>query len=63
MDVMKREELARELARESGLPAAAARDQVDELVHKIIRKLRKGQPVRLPGLGKLVGGNSPRKGR
>ena len=54
MDVMKREELARELARESGLPAAAARDQVDELVHKIIRKLRKGQPVRLPGLGKLV---------
>ncbi len=51
---MKREQLAQELAREAGLPAAAARDQVDELVHKIIQKLQSGQAVRLPGLGKLV---------
>jgi nucleoid DNA-binding protein len=51
---MKREELARELAREAKLPAAVARDQVDELVHRIIRKLRRGQPVRIPGIGKLV---------
>jgi nucleoid DNA-binding protein len=51
---MKREQLARELAREAGLPAAAARDQLDELVHKIIQRLQKGQAVRLPGMGKLM---------
>jgi nucleoid DNA-binding protein len=60
---MKREQLARELAREAGMPAAAARDQVDELVHKIIQKLQKGQPVRLPGMGKLVASPRRRRGR
>jgi nucleoid DNA-binding protein len=58
---MKREQLARELAREAGLPAAAARDQIDELVHKIIQKLQKGQPVRLPGMGKLMAKPNRRK--
>ena len=51
---MKREELARELAREARLPAAVAQDRVDELVHRIIQKLRRGQRVDLPGFGKLV---------
>ena len=52
---MKQEELARELAREAGrLPAAVAQDRIDELVHRIVRKLRQGRPVDLPGLGKLV---------
>ena len=51
---MKQEELARELAREARLPAATANDRVDELVHRIIKKLRRGRPVELPGLGKLV---------
>ena len=51
---MKQEELARELAREARLPAAVAQDRIDELVHQIVRKLRRGRPVELPGLGKLV---------
>jgi nucleoid DNA-binding protein len=51
---MKQEELARELARETRLPTAVAQDQIDELVHRIVKKLRQGQPVKLPGLGKLV---------
>jgi nucleoid DNA-binding protein len=51
---MGREELARELAREARLPAAVAQEQIDELVHRIVRKLRRGRPVELPGLGKLV---------
>jgi len=51
---MKQKELARELAKETGLPAAAAQDRIDELVHGILKKLRQGQPVQLPGLGKLV---------
>jgi nucleoid DNA-binding protein len=51
---MKRKEIARTLARRKRLPDAIARDQVDEMVHKILKKLRKGQPVDLPGLGKLM---------
>jgi len=54
LETMKQEELARELAREAKLPAAVAQDRVDELVHRIVRKLRRGRPVELPGVGKLV---------
>jgi nucleoid DNA-binding protein len=64
---MTQEELARELARElpkeTRLPVAAARDHIDELVHQIIQKLRRGRPVELPGLGKLVVPAGPRKRR
>jgi nucleoid DNA-binding protein len=56
---MKREELARTLARQTHLSNAAARDQVDELVHRILKSLRQGQAVDLPGLGKLVAGGAP----
>jgi nucleoid DNA-binding protein len=58
---MKREELAGALAREHRLTRAAARDQVDELVHKILKSLRKGEPVVLPGVGRLVAKPRSRK--
>jgi nucleoid DNA-binding protein len=51
---MKREELARILARLGGVSGSAARDQVDKEVHRILTALRKGRDVDLPGLGKLV---------
>jgi nucleoid DNA-binding protein len=51
---MKREELARTLARQTNLSRAAARDEVDELVHRILKTLRKGETVEFPGVGKLV---------
>jgi nucleoid DNA-binding protein len=51
---MKREELVKTLARQTGLSKSAARDEVDELVHDILRRLRQGQPVKFPGMGKLV---------
>ena len=51
---MKRKDLARELARTQRLAAGIAQDQIDQLVHEILRKLRAGQPVNLPGLGKLI---------
>ena len=51
---MKREELARTLDRQAHVSGAAARDQLDELVHRILESLRGGRPVELPGLGKLV---------
>ncbi|HVO98133.1 MAG TPA: HU family DNA-binding protein [Bryobacteraceae bacterium] len=50
---MKREKLARTLARETGLSKSAARQEVDELVHKILDRLRQGRQVKIPGLGKL----------
>jgi nucleoid DNA-binding protein len=53
---MKREELAKKLARQTGLSKSAARNEVDELVHDILHRLRHGQPVRFPGMGKLVSG-------
>lgn len=51
---MKREELARTVARQSHLSGGKARDEVDELVHKILKALRGGHPVELPGVGKLI---------
>jgi nucleoid DNA-binding protein len=60
---MKREELARSLARETKQSAARARDQVDELVHCILSNLRKGNAVDLPGVGRLVAGKQQVKGK
>ena len=56
---MKQEDLVQALAKEAGLKPEAARDQVDELVRRILRKLRQGQPVKLPGLGRLVARKRP----
>jgi nucleoid DNA-binding protein len=50
---MKREQIAKTLAREAGLSKIAARDQVDELVHQILERLRQGRSVHVPGVGKL----------
>jgi len=51
---MKRKELARKLADHNHVSKAQARDQVDEMVRKILRALREGKPVELPGVGQLV---------
>ena len=52
--MMKREELAKELARKTRVSRAVALDQVDELAHRILKRLRQGQRVELSGIGKLV---------
>lgn len=51
---MKREELARTVARQSHLSGAAAQDEVERLVQRILKALRGGRPVELPGVGKLI---------
>ncbi len=56
---MKKQDLARRLAREAGVSKAAAADQLDRLVHSILRRLRQGKPVTLPGLGTFVPGPKP----
>jgi nucleoid DNA-binding protein len=57
---MKRKELVKALARQTGLSRSAAQNEVDELVHNILNKLRQGRQVRLPGVGKLLGNKRPR---
>lgn len=50
---MKKRDLTSQLALESDLPEAAVADQVDRVVHGLMKRLRKGEKVSLPGLGKL----------
>jgi nucleoid DNA-binding protein len=52
---MKRQELTKKLAREMRISQTAAQMAVDELLQSILDDLRKGRPVKLPGVGKLQG--------
>jgi nucleoid DNA-binding protein len=53
---MKKSELAKDLARQNGVRTGNAADELDLLIHQIIRTLRGGQPARLPGLGTITPG-------
>ena len=53
---MKKAELAKRLAREAGVSRAEAADQLDRVVHRILRGLRQGKAVPVPGLGKFTPG-------
>ncbi len=48
---MKKDELAARLARRERLTRAAAADRLDQVVHDILARLRRGETVALPGLG------------
>ena len=56
---MKKIGLTRRLARQAGVSKAVAADQLDRAVHDILKKLRKGRTVVLPGLGILSAGKKP----
>jgi len=53
---MRREDLARRLAEDQRTSQAKAQDRVDAIVHRIVRDLRRGETVHLPGLGRLLPG-------
>jgi len=53
---MKKSDIARRIARESGVSRAEAADRLDRAVHDILRNLRKGRRSPLPGLGKFSPG-------
>ena len=57
---MKKVDLARRLAKRSGVSPAEAADQLDRVVNAILTHLRKGQKALLPGLGKFSAGRSVR---
>ena len=56
---MKKVQLARRLARKSGISTAAAADQLDGILSGILRRVRKGRSASLPGLGIFVPGPKP----
>ena len=53
---MKKSQIARRLARRSGVSQAEAADQLDRVVNQIVSSLRNGQSAPLPGLGRFVPG-------
>ena len=54
---MKKTDIARRMARESGVTQAEAADRLDSVVHKLLCTLRQGKPASLPGLGRFTVGS------
>jgi nucleoid DNA-binding protein len=48
---MKKPEIAKRMARQTGLSQAEAADRLDCVVLQILRNLRQGKQASLPGLG------------
>jgi nucleoid DNA-binding protein len=53
---MKKPEIAKRMARQSGVSQAEAADRLDQVVHRILSNLRHGKETHVPGLGKFVSG-------
>ncbi|MBZ5576181.1 MAG: HU family DNA-binding protein [Acidobacteriia bacterium] len=51
---MKKAEIAKQLARQSGVSPAEAADRLDRVVREILLQLRQGKAAPLPGLGKFT---------
>jgi nucleoid DNA-binding protein len=50
---MQKTDIAKKMARRSGVTQAEAADQLDRVVQQIVSNLRKGRDTKLPGLGKF----------
>jgi nucleoid DNA-binding protein len=48
--------LVEQLARESRLSSAEAAERVDRAVCDVLRRLKRGRSVHIPGVGRLVAG-------
>ena len=51
---MKKPDIARRMARGSGVSTSEAADRLDRLVHELLQDLRRGKEARLPGLGRFL---------
>ncbi|PWU00263.1 MAG: hypothetical protein C5B51_25370 [Terriglobia bacterium] len=51
---MNKPEIAKRIARRSGLSQAEAADQLDRVVHQILSDVRHGKEAPLPGLGRFL---------
>jgi hypothetical protein len=56
---MKKAQLVKRLAKESGISTAAAADQLDSILNGVLRRIRRGQSASLPGLGTFLPGPKP----
>jgi nucleoid DNA-binding protein len=57
---MKKPEIAKKMARQSGGTRGAAADRLDRMVQDILDDLRQGKETRLPGLGCFRAGSGGR---
>jgi nucleoid DNA-binding protein len=55
---MNKADLARRLAKRSGISPAEAADQLDRVVNGILVQLRRGETAPLPGLGTFTPGRT-----
>ena len=53
---MRKPEIAKDMARQSGVTVAEAADRLDGVVHDILSRLRSGMSASLPGLGRFRAG-------
>lgn len=53
---MKKPDIAKLMARRSGVTQAEAADRLDRVLHEIVAELRRGGEAKLPGLGKFKHG-------
>ena len=51
---MRKQEIAKRIARQSQVSQAEAADHLDRIVYQILSNLRKGKATPLPGLGKFI---------
>jgi hypothetical protein len=56
---LKKEQLAKRLAKEAGISTAAAADKLDVILAGILRRVRQGHSASLPGLGTFLPGPKP----
>ncbi|MGD0500541.1 MAG: HU family DNA-binding protein [Bryobacteraceae bacterium] len=53
---MRKPEIARRVARKSGVSDGEAADRLDHIVCEILSRLRHGKDASLPGLGRFTSG-------
>jgi nucleoid DNA-binding protein len=53
---MKKPELAAKIAAKSDVSPEEAADALDRIAHRILKRLKKGKVVNLPGLGRFLPG-------
>ena len=51
---MKKLALAELLAKQTNVSTGAAADDLDRVVHDVLKNLRRGRPAAVPGLGKFI---------
>jgi nucleoid DNA-binding protein len=51
---MNKRELARQLARNTGVSRGEAADQIDRMVNDVLKQLRSGHSADLPGFGRFA---------